>query len=137
LQALILIALVNVAWFGRDRIVGLYPPAEDLYALVGLAPASSLHIEKSAARITEGGVPYLQVSGTIFNVSEDPQPVPELIGRLSNEAGETVHEWRFTADLAELAPGESVDFLSRVADPPADTACLNIYLKEPSGNPDC
>ena len=135
--AVVIIAFVNIAWFWRQDIVTAYPPARQIYAIVGLEPASYFHIEKSASRITEGGVTYLEIAGTIINVSDRQRELPELIGRLSNNERETVHQWSFATEKSILEPGEFVNFTSRVEDR-NDAACLNIYFYEPGDrNPEC
>ena len=105
--------------------------------MLGLEPTRNFEIVQTAARVTEGGVSYLQITGTIVNTGSRPMDLPELIGRLTNAAGETVYQWMFSADKARLEADESVDFTSRVDNPPEDTACLNIMFYEPRTNPSC
>ncbi len=133
----LVIILVNIAWFGREGIISSFPAAEGIYGMLGLEPTRNFEIVQTASRLTEGGVSYLQITGTIVNTGSQAMDLPGLIGRLTNSDGETVYQWNFAADKPRLEADESVDFTSRVDNPPEDTACLNIMFYEPRKNPGC
>ena len=83
IAALVLIlALGGGAYFGRSMIIELYPPAADIFAMIGLGGGElgdGLVIKDvKSSRQIEGGVDVLVIRGVIANVAEDDRMVPMI-----------------------------------------------------------
>jgi hypothetical protein len=66
------------------------------------------------------GVPILVVEGTIANDTSRIVDVPRLKFVVRNAANEEIYSWTAVPPRANLPPGETVAFRSRLASPPPD-----------------
>jgi predicted Zn finger-like uncharacterized protein len=108
------------AW--RKDIVRLAPQTAPLYAAVGL-PVNLRGLAFDGVRTTRetsDGVSVLIVEGTIVSVSSRAVEVPRLRFAVRNAAGLEVYAWTSVPPRTVLPPGETVEFRSRLASPPAD-----------------
>jgi len=67
---------------------------------------------------TEDGQTVLAISGTLVNVSGRELPVPPIRVSLSDGNKRELYHWSFTPEVATLRPGQSVNFLTRMSNPP-------------------
>lgn len=122
---LVIIGLVAVlagllAW--RKDVVRFAPQTAPLYAAIGL-PVNLRGLVFDGVRTTRetaDGVSVLIVEGTIVSVSSRTVEVPRLRFGVRNAAGLEVYAWTSVPPRAVLPPGETVEFRSRLASPPAD-----------------
>lgn len=138
--AIALVAFLNIAWFGREEIISVYPPLATIYdyVIVDTRPGAGLGIVVNPpSTATENDVEYLEVSGRITNDGGGTRDIPELIGVLTDSEAVTVLQWIFSADEEQIGPGEVALFSSRVADRPETAACLNVYFVAPETNAGC
>ncbi len=127
---LVVVAILGGAFFARQPIVGLWPPAGQLYALIGFpvaSPYDGLEIGEPALKQTrEGESTVLVVSGEIANTSEDVREVPRLRVALLNVRGDEITNWSFTATAAALAPGDATGFTTSYRDPPENARGVEV-----------
>jgi len=125
------------AYFARDVVVGLWPPAARLYELarvpveVSATERSSLltfrNVEPS--RIVEDGETFLVVSGEIVDASTEVAEVSEVRVVLRGGQQEELASWTFQPPEVRLVPNEIVPFETRFADPPPGTEGLSLYFE--------
>ena len=125
---------IMIGLLARQQIVAAWPPTERLYMLIGVeAPMVGAGLEirnVTSERLIEGKVSWLVVKGEVANSSKAVREVPDLIGRLQDSTGKTVHEWQFAAADARLLPGEVVTFEARIENPSSEADTLAISFVE-------
>jgi predicted Zn finger-like uncharacterized protein len=126
-QAALVVALVVtlaalVVW--RKDVVRFAPQTASLYAFAGMpVNIRGLTFENvKTLRETQDGVSVLLVEGQIVSVAAQAAEVPRLRFSVRNAKGQEVYSWTALAGRSILAPGDSMDFRSRLAAPPADAA---------------
>jgi predicted Zn finger-like uncharacterized protein len=123
---LLLGALAAGAYFGRDRIVALWPEAQRLYGMVGLgvdAPGEGLDIANvTSTRNVDG----LIVEGDITDKVGVPRPVPKLRVVLRDGSQHDVAVKIIDPPKPRLLPGETAHFL--VAFLPASDAAVGVVV---------
>ncbi|MEP7029793.1 MAG: MJ0042-type zinc finger domain-containing protein [Pseudolabrys sp.] len=119
----------NVALIGaRNEVVRYLPQTASLFAAIGL-PVNLRNLKFENVRISkdgEGGASMLIVEGTIVSTSNKPAEVPRLRFAARNAAGQEVYTWTALATRSILGPGESLEFSSRIAAPPADASDVMV-----------
>ena len=124
LQSLILALLVAdailVGW--RNDFVRVFPQTASFYATLGLPVNLRGVTLDGIATTTEQheGVPILVVGGNIVNDTRRIVDVPRLKFVVRNGSGDEVYSWTAVPPRANLSPGETVAFRSRLASPPPD-----------------
>ncbi len=120
----VLVAVVAVAWgliAARASVVGLWPPAARLYALIGYdatVPGTGLSVLKvTSSRVMENGVPALAIDGEVVNVSSVVRRVPKLRVTLRDRDAKELKAWDVTVAQTTLLPGASVAFHITIAQP--------------------
>lgn len=126
-------------WFGRGAIVAFWPPATELYALLGVPvqrPATvGLKIENvHSTTSTDGGTTVLVVTGQISNPTHDVKPVPKIRVGLRNAGQQEIYHWVFAADDSQLAPEGKLPFTTKLPGPPADARDLTVDFVGPGGD---
>jgi len=130
----VFVGLLAGGLFGRDMIIAAWPPAEKLYQTIGLAeppPGYGLDLGniKSSTK-KEGDKLILTITGTITNISEDPQPVPKLRGALLDAKRKPIHDWIFEPPRSAIGSGGKLNFSTRVPNPPATARGLAVTFME-------
>lgn len=114
---------VNVALVGaRNEVVRYLPQTASLFAAIGL-PVNLRHLNFENVRIakeTEGSVTILMVEGKIVSAGNKAVEVPRLRFAARNAAGQEIYSWTAKPERSILGPGESMEFHTRLASPPAD-----------------
>jgi predicted Zn finger-like uncharacterized protein len=118
------------AWFERQRIVDRFPQLADAYALLGIPvtppdAALDLVIMEPTSDVIDGET-VVTVRGTISNVSDHKQTLPNLRAQVLDAAGTVLTEWTFETPRRELDAGGSVSFQTETRNPPAGAQNLNI-----------
>jgi predicted Zn finger-like uncharacterized protein len=120
---------VNVALVGaRDEVVRYLPQTASLFAAIGL-PVNLRHLKFDNVHIskeTQDGVSILIVDGTIVSTSSKPMSVPRLRFAARNIGGQELYTWTALPGRSILGPGETLDFHSRLASPPADASDVMV-----------
>jgi predicted Zn finger-like uncharacterized protein len=120
---------VNVAIVGaRDEVVRYLPQTASLFAAIGL-PVNLRHLKFENVRIskeTQDGVGILIVDGSIVSAAKKPVAVPRLRFAARNATGQEVYTWTALPSRSILGPGETLDFHSRLASPPADASDVMV-----------
>jgi len=113
----------NVALIGaRGEVVRYLPQTASLFAAIGL-PVNLRNLKFENVRIskeTQDGANFLVIEGTIVSASNKPAEVPRLRFAARNATGQEVYTWTALPARSILGPGESLEFSSRLAAPPAD-----------------
>ena len=122
--------------FLQQNIVALWPPAEQLYHMLGLGPGPekfSLEIQNVKwERKREKGKPILVVLGEIVNKSDKPKSVPRLRVIIRDEKDRRLFRWTVTTAKSQLEPGQVTTFSTRLADPPDGARGLAVtFLMQP------
>ena len=134
----VIVAIVLAAlYFGRQRVMEIWPPATQAYEMLGLAalpPGAGLSIQDVTTMTTpaEDGTPaVLSVKGRVVNNARSARRVPPLRASLRNAAGEEVRGWDFGLPRQMLAAGEAIDFDTRLDSPPAEALNLIVIFTPP------
>lgn len=132
----IVAAVVAAGVRARETVVRAWPPAERLYAAVGLhvvKPGEGLTIKVTEhQRNVEGKTAVLIVKGEVTNTTGDVRDVPKLRASLRNANGAVIKSWTFSTAQARLLPGETAPFVTRIEDPAAEASALNINFENGS-----
>jgi len=119
----------NVALIGaRSEVVRYLPQTASLFAAIGL-PVNLRNLKFENVRIskdTADGVSTLIVEGTIVSTAAKAAEVPRLRFAARNASGQEVYTWTALASRSILGPGESLEFSSRLASPPADASDVMV-----------
>ncbi|HEY1363471.1 MAG TPA: zinc-ribbon domain-containing protein [Xanthobacteraceae bacterium] len=121
LLALLALDTALVAW--RTEVVRAAPQTAPLYAAIGL-PVNLRGLSFLDVRTgsdSSDGIPVLVVDGTIASASRQAVGVPRLRFSVRNAGGQEVYVWTALPDRSNLAPGERLDFHSRLVSPPPDS----------------
>lgn len=121
-------------WFERERIVAEFPQLHDAYALLGIpvtppGPALDLKVLPPTSDVVAGDT-VITVRGTVTNISDRRQPVPQLRAQILSGAGDVLSEWVFTAPEGELDAGGNVGFETQTKNPPDDAANISVFFVE-------
>lgn len=128
---LILLVLAALGWTAvqyRQTVVRLWPASERVYGAVGL-PVNLAGIAIRNVNLrqqVEDGMPILFVSGTVVNVSNRNQAVPQLRAILFDDSKRELYRWTFDAGIPSLSPGASKDFRIPLQNPPPDARAVNV-----------
>jgi len=140
LAAIVTTLLTSIVYF-RQGIVDAWPPAKRLYETLGLsldgvlkgaelaekAPVQPLKFADIATeRVLEAGVVVLVLRGKVVNPTKQPMPVPTLKGTIVDADRKPLYDWKFQAKLQVVGAGKSVEFESRVSNPPAAIASILV-----------
>ena len=130
--ALVLIvgAVIGGGILAREKVVEMWPPATQLFALVGM-PVDVMGFGLEFRDITsrqeaEGDGMALVVDGEVVNTSERALPIPRLRGSLLDVREREIFFWIFTADSEMLAPGEATPFSTRLPNPPTNARGIAV-----------
>jgi len=130
--ALVLIvgAVIGGGILARERVVEMWPPASELFALVGM-PVDVMGFGLEFRNITwrqetEGDGTALVVDGEVVNTLDRALPIPRLRGSLLDIREREIVFWIFTADNEMLPPGEATPFTTRLPNPPTNARGIAV-----------
>jgi predicted Zn finger-like uncharacterized protein len=112
----LVIGLLIAAYVFRGVISRTVPGADVIYALLHLStdnPAADLEISNFVAKITHDdstGHNIIDLSATIFNVSEYPVNVPTLMVIPIDEVNSQMEPLRFRLQELVVEPGQNINF---------------------------
>ena len=106
----------------RGQIVALFPAGEAAFAAMGLPalPPELVLGGVTSALGAEGPAKVLTLQGTITNSRDTIADVPNLRIVVRDAAEQSLYSWVAPAPKARLAPGETMDFSSRLVSPPVN-----------------
>lgn len=112
--ALLVTAIAAGGFFGRERIVQLWPPAALFYRTVGLEvepPGAGLEFRSVKSEFkTDGGNPILLIEGQIVNISTVERAVPLVKAESRDGERKPMQSWTMEAAPARLMPGDVAIF---------------------------
>ncbi len=120
----------------RNQVTDAWPRTASLYKMVGLdVNRFGLDFEGvDAKRSFEGTTPVLTVKGWAINSTDTARPAPQIRISLRDEGGEEITTWTDELKVNSIAPGQRVDFSSRIVAPPVETYALMVsYAPGPLG----
>ena len=124
----------NVALVGaRNEVVRYLPQTASLFAAIGL-PVNLRNLKFENVRISKEGqdaAAMLIIEGRIVSNSRKPTEVPRLRFAARNATGQEVYTWTAMPSRSILGPGESIEFSSRLASPPADANDVMVRFFNP------
>jgi predicted Zn finger-like uncharacterized protein len=128
--AVVLVLLAfNVAVIGaRNEVVRYLPQTASLFAAIGL-PVNLRQLDFEDVRISreaDKGVTVLLVDGKIVSKAKKPLEVPRLRFAARNASGQEVYTWTARPERSILPPGESMEFHTSLAKPPADATDVMV-----------
>jgi hypothetical protein len=116
LMAGLVLGLLIAAYVFRDVIARTVPGADVIYSLLRLStddPAKDLEISNFVAKITRDeatGHNVIDLTATIFNLSQYPVNAPTLMVIPIDEVGSHMEPMRFRLPEQVLEPGQNVNF---------------------------
>ncbi len=131
--AVVLFGIGGAGWFYQQKIVEFWPPAGQLFALIGLtsdAEEFGLAIQNVKwEHKRQKGQPVLIVLGEVTNTSDKPQAVPRLRVVVRDEQDRRLFRWTVTTALNNLQPGQITKFSTRLANPPKGARSLAVAFQ--------
>jgi predicted Zn finger-like uncharacterized protein len=120
--ALILVLFAfNVALIGaRSEVVRFLPQTASLFSAIGL-PVNLRNLKFENMRISkeaQEGLSSLVIEGTIVSIASKATEVPRLRFAARDATGQEVYTWSSMPSRSTLAPGEKLEFRSRLVSPP-------------------
>jgi predicted Zn finger-like uncharacterized protein len=112
----LVIGLLIAAYLFRGTISRTVPGADVIYSLFNLStdnPAEDLEISNFVAKITHDestGHNVIDLSATLFNLSEYPVNVPTLMVIPIDEVGSQMEPLRFRLQELVVEPGQNINF---------------------------
>jgi predicted Zn finger-like uncharacterized protein len=133
--AIILVLLAcNVALIGaRSEVVRYLPQTASLFAAIGL-PVNLRNLKFENVRISkegQDGTTMLIIEGSIVSNSRKPTEVPRLRFAARNATGQEIYTWTAMPSRSILGPGDSLEFSSRLASPPAEANDVMVRFFNP------
>ncbi len=119
---------------GKAKVVAAFPPAEAVFATLGVpVNLAGLSLGELRSTVESGdGAPTLTLEGHITNLRSGPTPVPPLRIAVRDKSRRELYYWTAPAPKAQLASGETVLFRSRLTAPPRDGQELAVSFAEPA-----
>jgi predicted Zn finger-like uncharacterized protein len=133
--AAVLVALVASLVLLQSMITNVWPPATQLYQLVGLGAPKVQPLQLGTATLAwevDGNTNVIVVTGVITNVSGSTQPVPKLRGLLfdARDPPRELFTWTFDPPTPQLEAGASANYATRVPNAPAATRRVQVVAQE-------
>jgi len=124
----VMVVVLGALLVARQQIVRAMPQTASLYAAIGLpVNLRGLTFENiKTLHEVEDGQPMLVVEGSIVGTSGRLTEVPRLRFGVVDAAGKEIYAWTARPSRALLPPGETLNFRSRVASPPADASSITV-----------
>lgn len=119
LAAVVLVIGIAAAAY-RHQIVQVWPQSASLYSRLGMkVNATGLEIrDVKSTQASQDGQSVLTVSGSLTNVSNREQPVPQVRVALVDLEKRELYHWTFAPEVMTLRPGQSTHFVTRLSSPP-------------------
>lgn len=120
--------LSALIFVNRQFVVKQAPDLASLFDMMGL-PVNLRGLEFRDLRTfreVDEGTAILVVEGTIQSVSEEPAAVPAVRLSLRSEDQQEIYAWTLEPRAVALEPGANTRFRTRLADPPADAADIQV-----------
>jgi len=128
---LFIAAVVAGGFYGRQKIVDLWPPAARIYGQLGLPvktqPKFGLVLRNlSSSTQIENGAAVLTIVGEVANVIDEPRPAPKLRIVLRDAQKKELKDWVHAVEGSEIKAGEKASFTVRLREPPTDARDLEV-----------
>jgi predicted Zn finger-like uncharacterized protein len=136
LTAGLVIGLLIAAYFFRDVISRTVPGADVIYSLLNLStdnPAADLEISNFVAKITRDektGNNVIDVTATIFNLSEYPVNAPTLVVIPIDDVGSQMEPLRFRLQELVVEPGQNINFKKSFDNWPSNAASAVLSVAD-------
>lgn len=119
---------LTLAGLRPDAVVKAMPGAATVYAALGMdVNIYGLVVRRVEMQHLEvDGTVVLAVKGEIANVSGSDRKIPSIRFGLREPGGKLVYDWTLDSGTRPLRPGESTNFVTRVATPPESAKNLEI-----------
>lgn len=133
----ILLVLFVIVFFGsalafRGDVARIWPATAALYRAVGLPIESPLKFRQVENEVqTENGLTVLALKGEIVNEHDRTLAVPRVRVAFRDRAGQEIYHYFFAVPEAELEPGATAEFVTRVSSPPAGASDVVLRFVEP------
>lgn len=137
-------ALVSLFLIMQETISDKWPVSKKLYYAIGLdgrdvaEPPAEPELVPISERLKISGlaprretinnVSNLVIAGTVENISDENQTIPDLRVRLLDENRSVVREWSFSIEPSSLNPSETVDFQSSLPSPPPQARDISVIF---------
>lgn len=124
--ALVALLVVLATWLGLPRWL---PTAHATFGVGNPDLVLAFPSERQDRRTLPNGTEYFGASGTVTNVSKQPQEVPPILIVLRDGTDKVVYTWDVTPPREMLKPGESVTINEAVTDVPKSAKVAEIGWK--------
>ncbi|MHC8508627.1 MAG: MJ0042-type zinc finger domain-containing protein [Rhodospirillales bacterium] len=122
LVALIVLILVvgGGGFLFKSMVMEMFPGARSIYEAVGLGENMEEVFEFGPImpdRVTEAGVDYLVIKGSLTNISNGMRVTPRIRVNLLSADGDNLQFSDVDPEPVELRPGETAEFEARIKEP--------------------
>ncbi|MGD1934265.1 MAG: zinc-ribbon domain-containing protein [Candidatus Phaeomarinobacter sp.] len=117
----------------RGDVARYWPATASLYDAIGLPVVQQdIGLRNISKETTvENGLTVLSITGEIINTGEERGAVPRVRVALRDREGLELYHYFFALPEAELDPGASAEFVTRLSSPPAAADHLVLRFVEP------
>ena len=130
---LVIAGIAGGAYYQRETIIEKWPDALLIYGRLGLAEETKdLGLELRNVKQTTSVVDdqtVVKLTGEIVNISDQPQPVPQIIADIMDKNRNVIRTWIVTPQSDRLLPGETTEFDDDYADPPKEAVQISVRLE--------
>jgi len=130
--ACVALTLILASLSKRELVVSIAPPLAGAYAAIGL-PVNLQGLEWRDVKtrvVMEASQKVLAVEGEIRNLRDHTRSLPDIKLSLRDSAGQEVYAWTTAAPRADIEGGETIQFLARLAAPPAGAKAVRVLVAE-------
>ncbi|MEO5805902.1 MJ0042-type zinc finger domain-containing protein [Devosia sp.] len=134
LGVVVLLAIVVGSYFGRTKMVEMFPAMAGVYAAIGLN-VNVLGLEfadVATLRTLVDGKEVLMVSATIVGMMPEPVVVPQVVVTLIGPDGKGIYEWSVRPEARDLKAGQHSSLKTQLTLPPGDI--VRVKLTFAGGN---
>ncbi|NRA88142.1 MAG: zinc-ribbon domain-containing protein [Rhizobiales bacterium] len=120
--------IVGIFIFGKTSIIRFFPQSAATYELYGFN-TNILNLEfvnEGTEHISQDGIEFLIVSGSIINNSEYREIIPEVRAYLVDRNGNSIFSWPIPISRTTLASKQMVSFKSGTKSPPNTTQKVKV-----------
>ena len=115
----------------RQPIAELWPNASSFYALIGM-PVNVRGLTFEGVTYTMGeeeGQRMLSITGSVVNIGLRELPLPKVKISLTDVERHELYAWDFEIGATSLKPGEKIDFVQRLTNPPEKAAFFDVSFQ--------
>ncbi|WDR01454.1 zinc-ribbon domain-containing protein [Devosia algicola] len=137
IAACTLVGMIGFGFFGRTKIVEMFPAMAGIYESMGLGVnVVGLNFsDVRTQRTLQDGKEVLLVEAEIVNVALGRMPVPPVVLTLIDGEGRNLYQWSVRPLARGLAPGQRASISTHLSLPPGNVAKVKLAFASGGSEP--